>query len=307
MIGMIRNLQPLDLLKLPLWRGGCMCEQSITLERIGRADAPSPLPSIAREQIAPRRRPFVWVAESEGHVVGVAAAHPRSGLRAWEVSHLWAVPEPGGHLLDLLDQMAATAAGHGAHRVFLRLEGGSRLATAAIRAGFRAAWEETLYARNSGATGIGAEPPTGAVRPRCAADELSLFRLYCSTSPASVRSAVGLTVEEWRDAQEVGAQRVRQWVYEGEDGEVKGWAEQWTQSAACCAAIAGRPEALAPLLSQLLAPRPGLRLQVLAADYLETHCRVLESNGFAAAGRYLMLVKSVTAPIREAAFVPACV
>jgi len=303
---MIRNLQPLDLLQMPLWRGGRVCERSFSLERMGRAGAPGPLPSIVRGQLAPRRRSFILVAEGDGGVVGIAEAQPRWGPRAWEISHLWAAVDAGGEVPDLLEQAALSAAGHGAQRVFLRLASDTPLLSDALRAGFRGAWQETLYARDQGPLPGRAEMSQQAVRPRCDADDLPLFRLYCATAPASVRSAVGMTMDEWRDAQTPGLQGLRRWVYDHE-GDVKGSAEQWTHGDVRSAVVRGREEALPRLLGRALSSRSSRRARVLAPDYLASLHRVLESSGFVAEGRYVVLVRSVTAPVREVAFVPASV
>ncbi|MSQ13805.1 MAG: hypothetical protein EXR47_06730 [Dehalococcoidia bacterium] len=302
---MIRQLQPLDLLQAPLWLGGRMCEHSVTLERLGQTGTPRPLPSIARDQLLPRRRPYVWVAEDGGQVVGVAEGQPMAGPRAWSLRRLRADLEAHWPVAELLEQVSA-AGGHGARRVFLRLASDSSLVNAAVNAGYVAAWEETLCTHQ--------DPPkksapkaVGIVRRRQPADDLALCRLFCSTTPVTVRSAIGMTLEEWRDAHELSPQRAQAWVNVSPDGSVTGAAERWRAETSGCASIQAKGEAVPILLGRVLPSQPKRYLHILAADYQEHLRNELETSRFAPIREYMVLVKSMAAPVREVGFVPASV
>lgn len=283
-----------------------MGEHSVTLERLGQAGTPRPLPSIARDQLAPRRRPFVWVADDGGRVVGVAEGQPMAGPRAWSLRRLWADPEAHWPVAELLEQVSAAAGGHGARRVFLRLASDSSLVKAAVNAGYVAAREETLYT-HQGPAQRSAPTAEGIVRRRQPADDLALFRLFCSTTPVTVRSAMGMTLEEWRDANELDPQRAEAWVNVSPDGSVTGAAERWQAGTSGCASIQAKDEALPVLLRRVLPSQPKRCLHILAAGYQEHLRSELETSGFAPVREYVVLVKSVAAPVREVGFVPASV
>lgn len=283
-----------------------MSEHSVTLERLGQTGTPRPLPSMARDQLTPRRRPYVWVADDDGRVVGVAEGQPMAGPRAWSLRHLWADPEAHWPVAELLEQVSVAAGGHGARRVFLRLASDSSMVKAAVNAGYVAAWEETLYTHQSPAQK--SAPKAGEiVRRRQPGDDLALFRLFCSTTPVAVRSAMGMTLEEWRDANEWDLQRAQAWVNVSPDGSVTGAAEQWKAGTSGCATVQAEGEALPVLLRRVLPSQPKRCLHILAADYQEHLRNELQTTGFATAGAYVVLVKSVAAPVREVGFVPASV
>ena len=60
------------------------------------------------------------------------------------------------------------------------------------------------------------------LRPRTAADLHPLFRLYNASVPSKVRSAYGLTLDQWRDTQESALGQVEEHVWE-RDGALLGW------------------------------------------------------------------------------------
>lgn len=283
-----------------------MGEHSVTLERLGQAGTPRPLPSIVRDQLLPRRRPFVWVADHGGRVVGVAEGQPMAGPRAWSLRHLWADPDAHWPVAELLEQVSVAAAEHGARRVFLRLALDSSLLKAAVNAGYIAVWEETLYAHQGHAQGS-APRAEGIVRRRQPADDLALFRLFCAATPVTVRSAMGMSLEEWRDANESDLQRAQAWVHVSPDGSVTGAAERWRAGASGCASIQADGEALSVLLRRVLPSQPTRCLRILVADYQASLRSELEKSGVAPEGEYVVLVKSVAAPVREVGFVPASV
>jgi hypothetical protein len=207
---------------------------------------------------------------------------------------------------ELLEQVSVAAGGHGARRVFLRLASDSSLVKAAVNAGYVAAWEETLYT-HQGPAQKAASKAGGIVRRRQPTDDLALFRLFCSTTPVTVRSAIGMTLEEWRDADELDPHGAEAWVHVSPDGNVTGAAKRWRAGGSGCASIQADGEALPVLLRRVLPSQPKRCLHILAADYQEHLRNELETSGFAPVGAYVVLVKSVAAPVREVGFVPASV
>ena len=166
---------------------------------------------------------------------GLASARVRRGRRAWEIDRLFLAQEPslssanwdGQHLvpstlaLDRLERMGEAVGGLGAERLFLRLSSNSPIYLLAQRAGFFPYFEETLLEAPASRSLGPMLTVSSDWRELLPEDYQGLFQLYCAATPQAVRSAAGLTFDQWRDAQESWGRR-RDWVAKN-NGRVVGW------------------------------------------------------------------------------------
>ena len=205
---MIRFLRPSDLTRLLFLRPSEGGTQAFTLDSAVPPSAREYRPNryFARSLILRGRRDG-WVAFGRSGVSGIVRVRRRNGPTVWEVSELFlspnAVPEIDG--AELLGDLAEIAASHGVHRVFLRIEDGSPMATAARRAGYTFQTRETLYRRPEDLRGQDQQahyPVESGWRVVGDVDLQSVFRLYGTATPMSVRETAGMTLPEWRDSLE---------------------------------------------------------------------------------------------------------
>ena len=108
----------------------------------------------------------------------------------------------------------------GAERLFLRVAEESPLQDAARRCGFFPGFVEEVYRRERPAVDMAV--PHLSFRPPYGSDQYNLFRLYNACVPATVRSAFGLTMEQWIDSQENPAGKAADYVWERYD-ELRCW------------------------------------------------------------------------------------
>ncbi len=218
---MIRDLRPSDLTRqlLPGRLAGqdlaCPREKLLTLpHRFSLLD-------LARYSLgATRHRRALTLIEGM-HLLAMAVLRPRQGIRAWELAHLYASPRGMDRCGALLEQCSGAAASEGAERLFLRVHEESPVEEVARRSGFYPSLTERAYQLQHGA---GETNGWGALRlrPRTPADAHALFRLYNACVPSTVRSAYGLTLDQWRDAQEPAPGAVEEYAWE-RDGTLRGW------------------------------------------------------------------------------------
>ena len=151
----------------------------------------------------------------------VAVARPRASARSWEIAHYFAGDRGLVSARELLDACATHASDAGGERIFLRTLAGGPLEQMARRVGFVPEYVEEVY-QLGGPLRAG---PGGAqlrLRPLLPGDELGLFRLYNAAVPASVRSATGLTMEQWRASSEAAPGQARAYAWQLDD-QIHGW------------------------------------------------------------------------------------
>ena len=223
---MIRDLRPSDLTRQLL--PGRLSGQDMVCSREKLLTDPHRLSllDLARNCLGatPRRRALTLV---EGmHLVAITVLRSRQGARTWEFSHVYASAEALDECGALLEQCGAAVAADGAERLFLRIPEGrvpdaSPLAAVARRSGFYPSLTEWVYQPEQEITEAQG-PAMLQLRPRIEADLHPLFRLYNASVPSTVRSAYGLTLDQWRDAQEPALGPVDEYVWERE-GALLGW------------------------------------------------------------------------------------
>ncbi|PKB72057.1 MAG: hypothetical protein BZY87_02290 [SAR202 cluster bacterium Io17-Chloro-G6] len=243
----------------------------------------------------------------------LASARVRGGVRAWEVDrlHLNAAEQA----LDLLEQVVETAGIRGAERVFLRLPSDSSLVDEARRAGFFPFYDEIHLtgqewtASSSDVAGVADSEQSGRLgrftaEDRAEPDSHGLFQLYCAATPQQVRVGVGMTFDQWHDSQEQPQPRKNETVIKLE-GKIVGWRLRdpfGDTAAGQVLAHPGQPDMMRHLIdSSHNTPH------WLVPSYQENTAEQLTRSGLSEAGRYTMLIKTVTVPVisRELSYVEA--
>ena len=294
----------------------------------GGANLAAPTESVVRRR--PLRNSTLWrqsLARNQTRVTvgdwnrmdlsGLASARMRSGVRAWEVDRLH--QQDPGQVLDLLEQVVSAAGSRGAEKVFLRVPSDSPVVDTARRVGFFPYYDEIHLTRpavvagqayeSAGVTEDATGPQAGhfgrfAPGDRTAPDNHGLFQLYCAATPQGVREGIGLTIDQWSDSQEP-AQPRRSEALLKLDGKIVGWrmSESFGQTAAGrVVAHPSHPDVMAHLMRMSCDT-----LDWLVPGYQENTVDLLTRQGMCEAGRYIMLIKTVTAPVinREFSYVEA--
>jgi hypothetical protein len=306
---MIRDLRPSDLTRqlLPGRLSGhdMVCSREKLIADPHRLS----LLDLARNCLGatPRRRALTLI---EGmHLVAIAVLRSRQGARTWEFSHVYASVEALDECDALLEQCGAAVAADGAERLFLRVPDASPLEAVARRSGFYPSFTEWVYQPEQGLTQAQVQAML-RLRPRIEADLHPLFRLYNASVPSTVRSAYGLTLDQWRDAQEPALGPVDEYVWE-RDGALLGWLRLSRHGGAkgirvtIDAMLHPDASAAAPLLCQeavRLASgghRPVWPGWVIA-DHQAALAGVLLEVGWRPQRSYSVLIKSVTRRVGEA-------
>ena len=246
---------------------------------------------------------------------GLVSARTRAGRRVWEVDRLylhslgsgrgsdrdadtnWPFPAPELESLELLESLVHQAGCKSAERIFLRIPSGSPVAPVAQRCGFFPSFEETLFEGKNIAAASSEDSPIPNLRTRLIQDDYPLFQLFTAATPPSVRTAAGLTFDQWRDSQEGLQENTRQWVVECDD-RVAAWLSLPDSQRHGPAQMLVHPDhaGLVPALINLALNSAGARSWLLPdyQDYLRHH---LQQWGLEAVTNYTMLIKTVAVPV----------
>jgi hypothetical protein len=249
---------------------------------------------------------------------GLASARTRAGNRVWEIDHLYL---PAGSFnshynvkglndiqstaaLEVLEHLVQLAGCRSAERVFLRLPANSPVICLAQRTGFFPCFEEILMEGVGIQSADASAYSSDSFRVRQPEDEYSLFQLFSATTPAPVREALGLTFDQWRDAQEPCTKGRQEWLQES-NGKVVGW----------LGLLPGRnfvegklmvhpdhPDVLSQLVTLALST-PGTH-RWLVPSYQKPVCDQLGYRGSQEKARYTMLIKMVAVPVMRPGMAP---
>ena len=269
-----------------------------------------------REALAQRRDRITLVSCDGMRPQGLVSARVRFGHRVWEVDRLYLaevrspVIEPAQYdpaeaaPLQLLEHLIEAAGTRQAARVFLRLPSDSPVVTVAQRSGLFTYYEESLLERpDRGVHHNGAATLEG-LRERLPEDDYPLFQLFSGATPQQARVALGLTFDQWRDAQETHRRSRRDWVIE-RNGRLTGWLSLWSwdgQETGQVLAHPDHPESLSALVHLAMARRDTTRWWV--PGYHEMTKNLLLHQGFEETARYLMLIKTMTVRAMSHAMAP---
>ena len=267
----------------------------------------APRPAALWLEALTQRRDRVTQVQWEGmRLGGLASARVRTGCRVWEVDRLylpsdqWQVSgdrrtthwESGP--LQLLEQLTREVGAQQAERIFLRLPADSPLVPLARRAGLFPYYEETLLERRDSPPYLdGSDGAPVVLRDRTQEDDYRLFQLYSAATPQQVRVALGITFDQWRDAQEPCSGRRIERLTE-KNGRLTGWLVLWSRGAFEAGAVVvhpDHPESLSALF-QLALSRRG-PLSWLVPDYQILIKSLLLHHEFREAERYVVLIKTM--------------
>ena len=298
---MIRALRPTDLLTLLLLSRRLAGNEARTSDRL-RGGVAGALSSLFKTWLPLGDKRHSLVVDDDGHLEGMVSARSRRGPGAWEID-LFLPPSDQGSCLDLMEGMSLAGSDLGVDRIFLTLDSTSPLMEVARRAGF--AHYDTQYLCRFEQEGQGSPSPSPqALRPRAGSDEYDLFRMYSAAAPPQVRSAEGMTFQEWRQCQNRDAQR--EMVCE-QNGQLVAWLRIRTDGNAGLFEVMYQPEGADPeqLLGQgLLHLGARQPLFCLASEFQGQLRQLLLERGFAESGERYCLVKQLAARVHEPQFVP---
>ena len=258
------------------------------------------------DRIQLRRKSVAWVSLAERSINGLVSARACSGPTAWIVEHLVTPKRDAGPCSELLERVAAHAGRRGAQRLFLHLPDELHVLEIGRHSGFTPCTQGFLLTLPGRSPLLGVEPLAG-FRRRVASDDHPLFRLYNAATPNEVRSGMGMTLQQWKDAQEPRRKGTREMVLE-QEGEIIGWARldnhgKWTEVRA-----AVHPDGqvnLGGLVSFVLAETGSHRILWQVPEYQSTLRLLLERVGFEVAESYRLMFKSLAARVKEPALAPA--
>ena len=294
-------------------------EPNLACPRQGLTDA-SPLSNstLWKETLA-QRRDRVTVARWGGlYLEGLASARVRSGHRAWEIDRLFlasassrrstigwgkhSVPEEVAE--ELIERVVQATGEFGAERFFLRVPYGSSLVPMVQRVGFFPCFEESLW-EGSGGLPVG----SGTTRPLewrelAPQDSFALFQLFCSATPQPVRTAVGVTFDQWHDAQENHWCRRQDWVTMAND-RIIGWLRLSYGREVAGIEVMAHPDN--PELWEALVERTvgqgGLQ-RWLVPEYQKEVPGLLLRRQFQEVDRYSVMIKRVAVPVYNPGMAP---
>ncbi len=262
-----------------------------------------------RSRFQPHSSEGALVSLDTGSPQAVAVCRPRSGMKSWEVSHLYAAPNSGDALIALLEQAAALSARGGAERVFLRVQADSDITTAARRAGFFPCCRETLYRRQSPVSESrrGLFDTDAHSTKRGPEHDHALFRLYNQTTPLKVRQLAGMTLDQWNDSRERPIGRRRERVVEV-DGAVRNWLATSLKSGVGQVELTLHPD-YASLVPDIVdfALRSLVKAKSIIAvvpEHTPLLGGALEERGFSPEAEFAVLVKSTTRMARQPVAAP---
>ena len=200
---MIRSLYPIDLLPFLFFSRHALPNQAIAKDSLAKRSPFSP--EVFLEHWLPLRgMRHTWVSGEGGRLSGVVSVRPCAAPTVWQVDYLQAGDEE--HCIALLDMVSTAAAKREVRKLFLRLPTASPLIDGARRAGFSCYTKDYLY-RYVGERGQRAAeaPEPYLLRPKSRSDEYGLFDLYNAAVPLPVRTAEGMTLEEWQESRDQGS------------------------------------------------------------------------------------------------------
>jgi hypothetical protein len=207
---------------------------------------------------------------------------------------------------ELLEAASAYAGRRGAERLFLKLPDEWDIQKLASLSGFIPSYQ-TLLLTLPGRSPLYKEEPLLNTRLRRPADDHALFRLHNACTPAEVRHKTGMTLHQWKDAEEPATRRTRELVLEPE-GDPAAWLrldyhQGWTKVRTLTL-----PNAAVDMPSLVAyAVKAGKRRGILweVPEYQADLHLLLERMGFEVSGCYRLMVKSLAPMVKKPAWAPA--
>jgi hypothetical protein len=313
---LVRALRPIDVVALASFkrRAGATEITAHSWPRVEPESGRLPYASLMSASLG--HRPGgqrTWLAESGGHVVGLATARPRAGGLVWDVVQLHAEPDADPAGSDLLEQVVVRAGSHAGRRVFLETPMGGRGIDVARRAAFERFTSSESFVLLPGFKVERTD--VFEARPRLRADEQALFQLYMAAVPAPVRAAEAMSLEEWgalypgrKRWQPSFAGSRQQYVWELGTSLV-GWMELTFGQRSQYIELLVNPryeDAVDRLVRYaLLQVSTKAPVYMVAREYQASLAQALQRTGFRVAGSHELFVKLLAARVREPRLVTA--
>lgn len=304
---MIRSLYLIDLLPFLFFSRQALPNQAIARDSLAKR---SPLsPQVYLEHWLPLRgMRHTWVSGEGGRLSGVVSVRPCAAPTAWQVDYLRAGDEE--HCIALLDMVSAAAAKLEVRKLFLRLPTTSPLIDGARHAGFSCYNKDYLYRYGGEREQMAAEAPEPyLLRPRSRSDEYGLFDLYNTAVPLPVRTAEGMTLEEWQESRDQGSWLVqhKEFVLQ-KQGSLVGWLRVNAARGTGCFDIMFRQlqeERLAWLVNYGLICLDGKSPIFCVVSAFQGRLKgLLESSGFEQVAEYDALMTEFTVRVSEPEVAP---
>ena len=302
----IRPLNPLDAFRCIVLGEAGEANCAYPLASMGKEPPTTfPLIDVCKAGLRLRDRGRGWVWWYSNRVYGLATAQQRSGPQSWEITHLSLGPDGESHLTKLLETVSQAAGSKGGERVFIRLRQDDPLVDAVRLSGFFPCVNEVLYRGLANRTARLSSLPNESLvslRKKKRGDSYAIFQLYNATTPSEVRSAVGMTFDQWMASFERGGSRIQEFVLDTNSG-VRVWLKCFRHSGSGQLSAIVHPddeELLGPVVDfGLERLKAANSLYCLVPEHQESLKRVLWQRGFEAASEYVILVKSMVAEVKE--------
>jgi len=304
---MIRSLYPIDLLPFLFFSRQALPNQAIARDSLAKRSPFSP--QVFLEHWLPSRgMRHTWVSGEGGRLSGVVSVRPCAAPTAWQVDYLQASDEE--HCIALLDMVSAAAAKLEVRKLFLRLPTTSPLIDGARRTGFSCYARDYLY-RCSGKRGqrITEAPEHYLLRAKSRSDEYGLFELYNAAVPLPVRTAEGMTLEEWQGSREQGSwlDERREFILQGR-GSLAGWLQITATKGKGCFNIVSHQvgeDGLGWLVNYALMFLDGKSpIYCFVPAFQRQLSGILESNGFEQVTECDTMLREIALRVREAQAIP---
>ena len=301
---MIRSLNPTDLAVLLLFLGKSPIDGASTRDRFSRKREGilSQIP-IVTSCLIPQEGRHILGYSRHGLIQGLVGLRRRSGPGKWEIERLLLTDHYEEYGMDLLERLGTAWKDIGLERLFLRLDSTSPLVDMARQAGFGHYKSEYLFLLEDRTPATVQTDKLGLIQ-RVKEDDYALFKLYNTVVPPKVRSAEGMTFQEWVESKEKAAWK--EYVVRKE-GDISVWLKLRSDK------LAGQFEILAQSqlsdLSMLVdfciaELRERHLIYCLVSDYQDQLHYMVSEKGFTQVAEYYCFSKQFTQRIREPKLVP---
>lgn len=253
-------------------------------------------------------RRHTWVLEGDSRIDGAVSLKGGPSPSVWKIDCLQVSDEE--QCISLLETAGAGAAERGVRKVFLMLDSDNPMLNGARRAGFASYNKDYLYRYSGGRVHYAsAAPGLYHLRSRTTADDFGLFQMYNAAAPTPVRTAEGLTLEEWRESRDYGSwlEQRRDFILERQ-GRLVAWLHiNAARGGGCFEIITHNLEAegLEWLMRHALRYLDGKSpILCIVPAFQSQLSGILDGSGFEQVAEYVASVKDIAIKVKQPQFVP---
>lgn len=255
-----------------------------------------------------RGRRRTWVSDEGGRIGSLVSVKDGASPRFWHVDYLKASDHE--HCYALLDFVGRAASKRGVRKIFLNLPLNSKVVEVARRAGFSSYNKCFIYRYKDRSMPHPGPPPSEyGIRKRWDGDDWGLYTLYNSAVSPAVRTAEGMTFDEWYGSLECSTWFEHRAEFVVHRGDVLvGWLRtSSTRDSGCFEVIFHQMEGnvlewlVAYALDCLRDRSPVLCIASASQWQLKG---ILENSGFDNIAKFETLVRENAIRVEEPGFVP---